>query len=334
VPRSADPPIVAGPSAARAILHDPVPTELAPDAPIRGNTTAAPPGAMRSRDDDLAPGASGRGSTAVGFDLTGEATPLRVMARDLLASRQLLVMLSRKDFFVRYRRASFGVIWAVALPLFQAVVMAVVFSRVIKIHTGTNYPTFVYSGLLSWTFFASAIPGASTSVVDGQDIATKIYFPRAILPLVSIGSNVYGFIPGLVILLGFALVGHVSLGLNWLLLLPATVVMVTLTAGFSLVLAAVHVYFRDVRYVVQAALTAWLYLTPVLYPLRKAPGFLRHLIELLPTTGMVELFRAGSVGADPGWLSSLAVTGVWIVGLMGVAAVLYRRFDRVFVDLL
>ena len=309
-------------------------TELASDPSPRTDADPAPADATRVRDGAAAPGGSGGGSTVTGFDLTGEATPLRMMGRDLWASRKLLVMLARKDFFVRYRRASFGVIWAVALPLFQAIVMAVVFSRVIRIHTGTNYPTFVYSGLLPWTFFSATLPGSATSVVEGQDIATKIYFPRSILPLVTIGANVYGFVPGLAILVGFALIGHVALGLNWLLLLPAMVLMVALTAGFSLVLAALHVYFRDVRYLVQAALTAWIYLTPVLYPLHKAPGFLRHLIELLPTTGMVELFRAGSVGADPGWLSSLAVTGAWAVGLLSVAAVLYRRFDRVFVDLL
>lgn len=277
---------------------------------------------------------TGGGSTVTGFDLSGETASLRLLLRELMGSWNLLVILSRKDFFVRYRRASFGLLWAVALPLIQAGVMAVVFSRVIKIHTGTNYPTFVYSGILPWVFFSGSLPGAATSIVDGQGIATKIYFPRALLPLVSIGSNLYGFLPGLVILVGFAAVGHVAFGLNWLLLLPATVVMVALTAGFSLVMAALHVYFRDIRYLVAAALTAWLYLTPVLYPLGKAPSFLRHIIQALPTTGMVELFRVGSVGADPGWLSTLGVTCAWAVALLGVAGLLYRRFDRVFVDLL
>lgn len=278
--------------------------------------------------------AAGGGSTVTGFDLAGESASLLLLFRELVGSWNLLVILSRKDFFVRYRRASFGLLWAVALPLIQAGVMAVVFSHVVRIHTGTNYPTFVYSGILPWTFFAGTLPGAATSIVDGQDIATKIYFPRPILPLVSIGSNLYGFLPGLVILLGFAAVGHVAFGLNWLLLLPATVVMVALTAGFALVMAALHVYFRDVRYLVQAALTAWLYLTPVLYPLSKAPGFLRHVLQVLPTTGMVELFRVGSVGADPGWITSFAITCGWSLALLGAAALLYRRFDRVFVDLL
>jgi ABC-type polysaccharide/polyol phosphate export permease len=243
-------------------------------------------------------------------------------------------MLARKDFFVRYRRASFGLIWAVALPLVQAVVLAVVFSHVLRIRTATNYPAFVYSGIVPWIFFSTTLSAASTSIVDGQDMATKVYFPRAILPLVPIGSAIYGYVPAVIILVGIALLGHVHLGLNWLLLLPATALMVLLTATFSLVLAALHVYFRDVRYLVTAALTVWIYLAPILYPLKWAPNFLRHIIAVVPTTGMVELFRAGSVGADPGWVSSLVVTAVWAVALTAAAALLYRRYDRVFVDLL
>jgi lipopolysaccharide transport system permease protein len=269
-----------------------------------------------------------------GFDLRGESTSLATLGRELWASRRLLAILARKDFFVRYRRASFGLLWAVALPLVQAVVMAVVFSHILRIHTGGNYATFVYSGLLPWAFFSATLPAAATAIVDGQDLATKIYFPRAILALSPIGSNLYGFLPSVVILIGFAVVGHTPFGLNWLLLIPAVAVMALLTSGFCLVLAALHVYSRDVRYMVQAALTAWIYLTPVLYPLTRAPGLLRHLIQLLPTTGMVEIFRAGSVGADPGWLWSVAYTCGWSVGLLAVAALLYRRFDRVFVDLL
>jgi lipopolysaccharide transport system permease protein len=272
--------------------------------------------------------------TRGGFDLVGESTPLWSLLREILASRKLLVLLARKDFFVRYRRASFGLIWAVVLPLVQAVVIAVVFSHVIRFKTGTYYPAYVYSGIVPWVFFSMGIQVAATSIVDGQEIAAKVYFPRAILPLVPVGAALFGYMPAVLILVGIGIVGHVHFGLNWLLLVPATLLMVIVTASFSLVLAALHVYFRDVRYVVAASLTVWLYLTPVLYPLRAMPTFLRRIIEVVPTTGMVQLFRAGSVGADPGWLFSLGVTAAWAVALIAAAALLYRRFDRVFLDLL
>lgn len=293
---------------------------------VRPAQAAGPPPATRPEPDWR--------TQDTGFELTGESTPILTLLRQLVASRGLLVMLSRQSFYVRYRRASFGLAWSVALPLFQAIVMAVVFSHILRVHAGVNYPTFVYSGLVPWLFFSGSLPTAATSIVEGQDMATKVYFPRAILPLVTIGSGFYGFLPSVAILVGFALVEHVSFGLNWLLLLPATLLMVVLTGAFALVLAAAQVYFRDVRYLVMAALTAWLYLAPVLYPLNQAPAILRRFIQVLPTTGMVDFFRAGSVGAGPGWAISLAYTGGWAVALLAVAAVLYRRFDRVFVDLM
>jgi lipopolysaccharide transport system permease protein len=272
--------------------------------------------------------------SAEGFDLQGESTSVADLVRRTVGSRRLLLMLARKDFFVRYRRASFGLMWAVVLPLFQAVVLALVFSHIARIQAGGNYPTFVYSGILPWIFFSGSLPGAVGSIVDGQDIATKIYFPRVILPMVTVGANLYGFGPGLVILFGFALIGHVQFGLNWVLLVPATILMVLLTTSLCVVLAALQVYFRDLRYVVAAALTAWIYVSPVLYPIKLAPHLLRSIMEVVPTTGMVELFRAASVGPDPGWHTSLYCTLGWTGALLAAALLLYQRFDRVFVDLL
>jgi ABC-type polysaccharide/polyol phosphate export permease len=271
-----------------------------------------------------------------GFELRGESTPLRQQAADIWRSRSLIAVLARKDFFVRYRRASFGVLWAVGLPLFQAVVLALVFSRVApplaRGHHG-NYTVFVFAGTLAWTFFSATLTIASTAVVDGSGLSTKIYFPRAVFPIVSVAANLYGFVISLVILVGLCAITGVQPGLNMLLLLPAILLMVGLTTAFSLVLAALHVYFRDVRYITQASLIAWFYVTPVIYRLDRAPG-LRRALVFNPTTGLVELFRAATVGGDPGWTGTLVWSVAWMVALMVAASLLYRRYDRVFVDLM
>jgi ABC-type polysaccharide/polyol phosphate export permease len=269
-----------------------------------------------------------------GFELEGEATPLRVLAKELWDSRGLIAMLARKDFFVRYRRASFGVLWAVGLPLIQAVILAIVFSQVAKVKIpGTSYTVFLFSGMVSWSFFSASFATGSTSIVDGADLTTKIYFPRAVLPLVTIGGNLYGFVVSAVLLLLMCIFFGVGLGLNTLLLLPAIIVMAALATSFCLVFSALHVYFRDVRYLVAAMLIAWFYVTPIIYPLKLA-GHLAKWLRLNPMTGVVEIFRAATVGADPGWLVSLWFTLAWIAGLSFLALYLYRRFNRVFVDLL
>jgi homopolymeric O-antigen transport system permease protein len=272
---------------------------------------------------------------APGFDLTGKPATLRALGRDVWKSRDLLRMLAKKDFVARYRRASLGMAWAVGLPLVQAVVLAVVLSHLVRFHTHVNFATFVYTGTLAWNFFSNTLISTTPSIVEGQALATKIYFPRAILPLTTVVSSLYGFLPGIPLLIILALAFRVHLGIHLLLLIPATLVMIALTTAFSLVAAALHVYFRDMRYIVQAIVVPWFYASAVFYPLDFLQhGRLKTLVELNPATGMVLLFRAAVVGGDPGWRATLAWPFVWTAVLLGVALWLYRRFDRVFVDLL
>src|SRR5947209_963747 len=268
-----------------------------------------------------------------GFELAGETTPIPELIGGIWRSRSLLGMLARKDFVVRYRRASFGLLWAVAMPLFQAVVLAAVLSKIVRFQTGVDYPLFVYSGMVLWTAFSTSVTSASTSIVDAADLSTKVYFPRAVLPLVSVLSNTYGLVVGVVIFLGWALIAGVPLDAGVLLVVPAVLLSLALTAGFALVFAALHVYFRDMRYLVQAALIVWFYASPVFYPLTVTKG-LRPLLEVNPMTGVIELFRAGTIGADPAWGASVVVAVAWAAGLFAIAALLHRRFNRVFVDLL
>ncbi|HEV2370345.1 MAG TPA: ABC transporter permease, partial [Acidimicrobiales bacterium] len=237
-------------------------------------------------------------------------------------------------FYVRYRRASFGLTWAVGLPLFQSVVLAVVFSRVVHIHTGTNFAVFVLAGMVVWTYFSNTLSAASTAIVDGSGMAARIYFPRVVLPLVSVLANLYGYAITVAILLILSPILGVGLGAGILWLVPATVLTVAMTAGACLVASALHVYFRDVRYLVTAAVIGWFYLTPVLYPLRLAHGPLHALILANPVTGLVELARAATAGADPGWGWSALVSLAWALLLAAAGLALHRRYDRVFTDLL
>jgi lipopolysaccharide transport system permease protein len=269
-----------------------------------------------------------------GFVLEGESTPLSRLGRELWESRALLSILARKDFYVRYRRASLGLFWAVGLPLFQAVVLAVVFSRVVRIRTGTSFPVFVLVGMVPWTYFSNTLSAASTSIVEGSGLSTRIYFPRAVLPLVSVLANLYGYAITLVIAVVLCPFLGVGLGTGLLWLVPATALAVALTAGACLVTSALHVYFRDVRYIVTAAVIGWFYLTPVFYPLRLTHGALRAVVLVNPLTGVVELLRLATAGADPQWRPAVLISVMWTVGLWLAAAGLHRRFNRIFTDLL
>lgn len=268
-----------------------------------------------------------------GFELQGEVSSLRSLLRDVWRDRGLLTLLARKDFYVRYRRASFGLLWAVALPLFQAVVLAYVLNRFVAFPKIAHYRVFVFSAMLAWSFFTGTLASSATAIVDGADLSTKIYFPRALLPLVAVGANLFGLVLGCGVLVVVTAISGAPLEARLLLLVPAVAVAAVFTAALSLVLSALHVYFRDIRYLVQATVLALFYLTPVIYPLDVTPDLERWL-PFNPMTGVVEMFRAATVGGDPGWVLAVGLTLVWTAVLLVVAALLYRRYDRVLVDLL
>ncbi len=268
-----------------------------------------------------------------GFELTGDQSSIRELLVGAWAHRHLILILARKDFFVRYRRATFGLLWAAAIPLLQASVLAFVVARFANFDTGTNYTLYVLSGTVGWSTFSGAIGAGSTSIVDGAGLSTKIYFPRLVFPLVTIATGAYTLGIGTVVLLFVTIVSGEGLGSHTLYLVPATAATLFLAASFCLVLSALHVYFRDTRYLVQAALLVWLYLTPVIYPL-EAIGDARAFVEANPVTGVVELYRAATVGADEGWGVPLLWTAGWMAILTVIGLLLHRRFDRVFSDLL
>jgi ABC-type polysaccharide/polyol phosphate export permease len=269
-----------------------------------------------------------------GFELAGEATPLRRLVRDAWGARALVRSLARRDFFVRYRRPTFGVIWAIIVPVIQAAVMAVVFTRIVRVQTTLPYVLFILSGIIPWTFFSTTIGTAVRSITSGSGIASKVYFPRCVLPLANVGTSIYGYVPSLVVLVIVALAMRVGISATWLLLIPATIVMVVFTSVFGMFLAAIQVYFRDVAYVVGAVTQAWFYGSAVFFPVTMTKGLLRSVILANPATGMVELFRASFDGLHPWTLTSLGWTLAWTVVIFIADLAIYRRYDRVFVDLL
>lgn len=268
------------------------------------------------------------------LSLQGESTSPAALWRSLWRSRELLAILARKEFQVRYRRASLGLLWAVGLPLLQSLVMAVVFSKVAHIRAAPHYAVFVLAGMTAFITFSAALGPGSTAIVDGSDLSSRVYFPRLLLPMMQVATNLYGYVITLAILLALCPVLHVALGLRTLLLIPATVLLVAVTAGFCLLSSALHVYFRDMRYMVAAALMLWMYVTPIIYPPGDVPGLLRGVLDANPMTGVVDLFHVATVGYGGPSELTMVVSVAWALGLLVVATAVHCRFDRVFADLL
>lgn len=264
--------------------------------------------------------------------LRGERTPFTTLVKEIVARRDLCVTLARKDFFVRYRRATFGMLWAIALPAVQAVVLSTVLRRVARLHV-PHYPAFIFSGVVVWTYASATIGAGVTSIVDGSALSSRIYFPRAILPVVTCLSNAFALAISASVALVFGWASGAGVGPHNLLLVPAILLVVMFAAGMALVLSALHVYYRDTTFFVQALLLIWFYSTPIFYPLGLLHGSVHTILEINPLTGAVGLFHAAIVGQGvPGICYTSTLT--WTFGLLVIAAFLHTRYDRSFADLL
>lgn len=253
--------------------------------------------------------------------------------RSLWDHRAVIRVLARKDFQTRYKRASLGVLWAVAVPLLQAAVMIFIFSHFVHAGKGVSYAAYVLAGILTWSYFSMVLPQATTSIIDGTSLTEKLWFPRAILPLVPCVSNLVGLgISMVILLIGTPVLGAAP-SVHLLLLIPGCLLLVVFTMALAMVLAALQVYFRDVRFVVTAALIVWLYATPIMYPKSKV-GAIGQWLDFNPMTGIISLFHVAVIGKDGSWGRSLVISLIATALLLVAAMEIHRRHDRLFVDLL
>ena len=302
-------------------------TAVTTSPPSTETVDAAP---KRQRDHDA------------GFELSGPSTPIHTLLATLWRTRSVLFVLARKDFFAKYRRSSLGLFWAFGLPLIQAIVLATVFTHVVHInravHQAQNagphfsYAIFVYSGIVAWSFFSANMPGAATAVVDNSGLSGKIYFPRLMMPLLTVVTGLFPLGFSIIALLLMTLGIQHSVGPEFLFVIPGSLMAAAITASLGITLSAVHVYFRDVKFLVQAVMSVLFYLTPVIYSLSTAPASVRTLLAFGPMTGPIELFRMATVGADSAWPQAIAGGFAWIGVFLVLGIYLQSRFDRVFVD--
>jgi lipopolysaccharide transport system permease protein len=251
---------------------------------------------------------------------------------ELWAYRELLWTLTLRDLKVRYKQTVLGGAWAIIQPLAATVVFSIVFGRLAGMPSdGHPYPVFVFAGLLSWTFFANAIGAIGGSIVGAAHLVTKVYFPRLIIPLTSIGSGVVDLAVSAAALLLLMLYYGVAWGPR-LALLPLLVLGVVVTAlGAGALLCALTVAYRDFRFVVPFLTQMWLFATPVVYPASLVPETWRWALYLNPMAGWVDGFRAAFLG-QPFDVAGLAVSAA-AAGLLLVAGVAYfAKVEQRFAD--
>jgi lipopolysaccharide transport system permease protein len=237
---------------------------------------------------------------------------------------------------VRYKQTLLGAAWAVLQPAMMMVVFTIFFSRMAGLPSGSvPYPVFVFAGLLPWTFFSNAISAASQSVVGNQNLITKVYFPRLIIPMGAAGAGLVDFAIAFGMLLALMLCYGVVPGCGALLLLVPLLGLVLTALGVGALLAALTVAYRDFRYIVPFLMQLWMFATPSLYmdPEALAQSRWRAFLPLNPVYGLIANFRRAVLGGEIDW-AGLAVSVAVSAALLLVGCCYFRRVERSFADVI
>lgn len=254
--------------------------------------------------------------------------------KEIWAYRELLVVLAIRDVKVRYKQTILGATWAVIQPLVTMVVFTIIFGRLAGIPSeGFPYPVFVYAALLPWIFFANVISASGNSLIGSAQLVSKVYFPRVIIPLSSIGSGLVDLFVSTVILFLLML----FYGVSWtsqLLFAPLLMVGVVLCAlGVGTILSALTVSYRDFRFVIPFMVQIWMYLTPVVYGVDFIPEKYRWLLMLNPMTGFIDGYRAAFLGR-PFDLAAIGVSVTFSLALFVIGTTYFRQVERRFADVI
>ena len=258
--------------------------------------------------------------------------------KDVWRYRDLLWLLVKRDFVSFYKQTILGPLWFFIQPLFTTIIFTFIFGNLAGLSTdGLPQPLFYMAGITAWNYFADCLTKTSTVFKDNANIFGKVYFPRLIMPLSIVVSNLVRF--GVQMLLFFLMLAYYaytggSFTPNaYVLLFPVLVLLMALLGlGLGLIITAMTTKYRDLAFLITFGVQLMMYGTTVIYPLSAAPAKYRALIELNPMTGIIEAFRYGFLGQGEFTVSSFGYSVAFTLLALVLGVVIFNKTEKTFVD--
>ena len=254
--------------------------------------------------------------------------------RDLWAFRELFYILAWRDIKVRYKQTVLGAAWSIIRPLLTTLIFTVVFSLVAKLKPPGNVPyaLLVFTGMLPWQFFSSALSEASNSLIGNTNLISKVYFPRLIIPVSTIMTSLVDFLITFGILLAMCVYYQYMPSIQIFLLPLFVLLALAASLGTGLYITALNVKYRDFRYIIPFVVQIGMYITPVGFSSSVVPEKWRLLYCLNPMVGVIDGFRWSILGEEelylPGVLLSIVVTACFL--FLGIWY--FRKTEKSFAD--
>lgn len=272
------------------------------------------------------------------LEITSHNSLLNLHLKDVWNYRDLLVLFVKRDFVSFYKQTIFGPLWFFIQPIFTTVIFTVIFSRLAGISTEGAPPALFYlTGTVAWNYFADCLVKTSSVFRDNSGIFGKVYFPRLIMPLSIVISNLVKFsvqfLLFLVMLAWFAYKGSDLHPNQYILLFPfILILMAMLGLGIGLIVTALTIKYRDLAFLLAFSVQLLMYATPVIYPLSAVPDKYRFIISINPMTALIETFRHGFLGTGVFHPGNFVYSVIATILLFLIGLIIFNKVEKNFVD--
>lgn len=273
--------------------------------------------------------------------IKGRTSLFDVRFKDLWHYRDLLILFVKRDFVSFYKQTVLGPLWFFIQPIFTTIVFSFVFGKLAGIGTdGIPQYLFFLSGITAWAYFSDCLTKTSTVFRDNVNIFGKVYFPRLIMPLSIIVSNLVRF--GVQLLLLLFMMGYfyfnpiegTSFSFSYaIFFFPFIVILMALLGlGIGLIITAITTKYKDLTFLVTFGVQLMMYATTVIYPLSEVPVEYKKIIELNPMTGIIEAFRFAFLGKGEFTLWSIGYSIIITLVLLTLGILIFNKTEKNFVD--
>ncbi len=252
--------------------------------------------------------------------------------KELYEYREMIYSLVHKELRGKYKGSVLGFFWSLLIPLFQLVIYTIVFSVFMDSPIEKFY-IFLFVALVPWFFFSSCISTGATSIIQQKNLVQKIYFPRMVLPVAYTISYFINMLLSFLIVFAALFISGIGLKLGILWYLPIIMLIeFVMGIGGALLFSALTVYFRDLEYILNIITMAWMYMTPILYPLEQIPEEIRNLLYLNPMTAVVVAYRDILYYQQAPDMQTLVYAVVWGLVVLVVGWITFQKLQRNFVE--
>ncbi len=254
--------------------------------------------------------------------------------------REMIFRLVHKDFIAKYKQTILGSLWYVVQPLFTSLMFTLIFSRIAKISTGQIPPLlFFMAGTVCWGYFSSCVSQTANTFTMGNSLFSKVYFPRLVIPISQLFSNLIGFGMQMVlflILYVYYLAHGANIAADWrIIVLPVLIFqMAALGLGVGCLVTALTTRFRDLLVMLNFFLQLWMYASCVAYPLSVVPEQYRWIYSLNPMVFIIEGFRAAFLGEGTVYFWQICVSMVVSIVVVFFGLALFNKMQRTSVDII